>query len=249
MSLRTARTPATPAPTPAEILPLENGDHLTRAEFERRYDAMPHLKKAELIEGIVYMGSPVSVPGHANPHAIINGWLDRYCEATPGVEGSDNGSVRIDDDNMTQPDLALYITQSAGGTATINPDGYFVARPELVVEVASSSASHDLHTKKRLYARFGVPEYLVWRVRERAIDWFRLHGDRYEPLPADPAGALRSEVFPGLWLDTVALVGGNRPALSATLALGLATPEHAAFAVRLAAALAAPAPAPAPGAG
>ena len=40
-------------------LPLENGDRLTRAEFERRYAAMPRLKKAELIEGIVYVPSPV----------------------------------------------------------------------------------------------------------------------------------------------------------------------------------------------
>ncbi len=37
------------------VLPLENGDKLTRAEFERRYEAMPHLKKAELIEGVVYV--------------------------------------------------------------------------------------------------------------------------------------------------------------------------------------------------
>ena len=44
---------------PPRILPLEHGDHLTREEFERRYEAMPHVRKAELIEGVVYMPSPV----------------------------------------------------------------------------------------------------------------------------------------------------------------------------------------------
>ncbi len=28
------------------VLPLENGDRLSRCEFERRYQAMPHLRKA-----------------------------------------------------------------------------------------------------------------------------------------------------------------------------------------------------------
>lgn len=40
-----------------KILPLENGDRLTRSEFERRYHAMSSVKKAELIEGMVYMFS------------------------------------------------------------------------------------------------------------------------------------------------------------------------------------------------
>src|SRR5580692_489598 len=51
--------------------PLENGDRLTRAEFERRYDAMPRLKKAELIEGEVYMPSPVRHGQHSYPHSLL----------------------------------------------------------------------------------------------------------------------------------------------------------------------------------
>ncbi|MFM6311242.1 MAG: Uma2 family endonuclease, partial [Dolichospermum sp.] len=68
------------------IPPLENGDKLTRHEFERRYHAMPNLKKAELIEGVVYVASPVRAKQHGKPHARIMGWLIAYEAATPGVE-------------------------------------------------------------------------------------------------------------------------------------------------------------------
>ncbi|MGA7932141.1 MAG: hypothetical protein WCA35_01040 [Kovacikia sp.] len=47
---------------------LESDDRLIRSEFERRYTAMPHLKEAELIEGVVYVASPVRMRKHANPH-------------------------------------------------------------------------------------------------------------------------------------------------------------------------------------
>src|SRR5690242_18786909 len=68
----------TPLPdnTPAgngAVPPLRHGDRLTRAEFERRYDAMPHLKKAELIEGVVYMPSSVRLRSHGNPHGRLIG--------------------------------------------------------------------------------------------------------------------------------------------------------------------------------
>ncbi len=53
---------------------LHNGDRLTRAEFERRYGAMPNLKKAELIEGVVYVPSPVS-RAHSAAHFDLIGWL------------------------------------------------------------------------------------------------------------------------------------------------------------------------------
>ena len=51
------------------IPPLENGDRLSLAEFERRYENMPSLKKAELIKGVVLMGSPVRFVQHGRPHA------------------------------------------------------------------------------------------------------------------------------------------------------------------------------------
>src|SRR3954453_7071257 len=152
-------------PAAAPIPPLQNGDRLTRPEFERRYDAMPGLKKAELIEGIVYMGSPVSHEGHGKPHLWLIGWLTRYLTATPGVDGGDNSSLRLDPDNMPQPDVCLYILHAAGGVIRISEDDYIEGAPELVAEVSSSSVSYDLHEKLRVYRRNGVREYLVWRVQ------------------------------------------------------------------------------------
>src|SRR5437762_2403275 len=98
METRTS-PPVIPSCAAEKILPLQNGDRLTRAEFERRYEAMPHLKKAELIEGVVYMPSPVRQPEHSRPHFNIIAWLGRYLDGTPGVEGGDNGSLRLDLDN------------------------------------------------------------------------------------------------------------------------------------------------------
>src|SRR5882672_24897 len=188
---------------------LENGDRLRRDEFERRYTAMPHLKKAELIEGVVYMPSPVRYRHHGAPHALLIGWLVQYAAGTPGVAVSDNSTVRLDLDNEPQPDALLLIDPTCGGQTRFSTDDYIEGSPELVVEVASSSVSYDLHAKLHVYRRSGVREYLVWRVLEQAIDWFVLRAGQYERLPVDANGLLRSEVFPGLWLDPGALVQGD----------------------------------------
>ena len=222
-----------PLPT---VPALEAGDQLTRDEFERRYAAMPALKKAELIEGVVYMPSPVRVRRHGSPHAKIIGWLGHYQARTPGVEVADNATARLDMDNEPQPDAMLSIAPELGGQVRFRPDDYVEAAPELVAEVASSSASYDLNTKRHAYRRSGVQEYIVWRVLEQQLDWFVLRGGRYEPLAADDRGVMRSATFPGLWLDPAALLRGDLAATLQVLDEGLSTPEHAAFATRLAAA-------------
>src|SRR4051812_42701023 len=102
-------TPTTPRKLPTRIPPLENGDHLTRNEFERRYNAMPEIKKAELIEGVVYMPSPVRVEQHGTPHAVLIAWLVYFWARTPGVSVADNSTVRLDEDNEPQPDAFLYV--------------------------------------------------------------------------------------------------------------------------------------------
>jgi Uma2 family endonuclease len=212
---------------------LENGDRLTRAEFERRYEAMPHLKKAELIEGVVYVPSPVRHRQHGSPHAHLTGWLVQYAAHTPGVEVSDNSSVRLDLDNEPQPDALLFIDPACGGQVRISADGVIEGAPELVAEVASSSVSYDLHAKLHVYRRNGVREYIVWRVLEREIDWFVLRAGQYERMPVDAQGLVRSEVFPGLWLDPAALVRGDLATALAIVQRGLASPEHVAFVTRL----------------
>lgn len=212
---------------------LENGDRLTRAEFERRYEAMPHLKKAEFIEGVVYVPSPVRHRLHGAPHAQLMTWLGLYTANTPGVEVGDNSSVRLDLDNEPQPDALLFIGPIHGGQVRISDDGIIEGAPELVAEVASSSVSYDLHTKLHVYRRNGVREYIVWRVLEREIDWFVLRDGQYERMPADAQGLVRSEVFPGLWLDPAALIRGDLSTVLAIIQQGLASPGHHAFVARL----------------
>ena len=221
------------APSPEAVPPLENGDTLTRAEFERRYEAMPHLKKAELIEGVVYVPSPVRHSYHGRQHAHLINWLGHYEVGTPGVEASGNATVRLDLDNEPQPDALLFIDPACGGQARIDADGYIEDAPELVAEVAASSASYDLHAKLRVYRRNGVREYIVWRVLDKEIDWFVLRDGQYERLHLDAEGLYRSEVFSGLWLDPAALLRGDLATVLAVVQRGLASPEHAAFAARL----------------
>lgn len=213
--------------------PLENGDRLTRVEFERRYDAMPQLKKAELIEGVVYVPSPVSFKQHGEQHAAFVTWLGVYTASTPGVNVADNSTLRLDLDNEPQPDAALFIAGQRGGQAQVDEDGYIAGAPELVAEVAASSESYDLGPKLHVYRRNGVREYVVWRVRDEEIDWFALREGRYEPLAPDERGILRSEVFPGLALDRAAMLRLDLAAVLGTLSESLARPEHAEFVKRL----------------
>ena len=226
-----------PTPVPPTVVvvvpPLEQGDHLTRDEFERRYAATPGVKKAELIEGVVTIASPVRVNHHGSPHADLMTWLGVYRSQTPGVRGADNATIRLDLDNEPQPDATLMIEPSRGGRARISDDDYIEGAPELVAEVASSSVSFDLHAKLRVYRRNGVPEYFVWRVDDRAVDWFVLRQGQYVPQVPDAAGVLRGEAFPGLWLDVPALVRGDLAAVLAALQTGLADVSHADFVARL----------------
>lgn len=223
------------APAMAEIPPLETGDHLTRQEFERRYNAMPHIKKAELIEGVVYMPTPVRFESHGKPHGYVIGWLAVYCAATPGVELGDNATVRLDTDNEPQPDALLRLDPELGGNSHISADDYVEGAPELIVEIAATSAAYDLHDKLKVYRRNGVQEYLVWQVYDQRLDWFRLSEGEDVLLKPDEAGVVRSQVFPGLHLAVPALLDGDLAAVLAELQKGLNTEEHAAFVERLSA--------------
>ncbi|SKB12212.1 conserved hypothetical protein [Planktothrix sp. PCC 11201] len=215
---------------PPRLIPLlENGDLLSRAEFERRYQSMPYVKKAELIEGIVYMASPLRFQPHAEPHANLIGWLWNYKIATPGVRLGDNPTVRLDLDNEPQPDVVLLIDPNCGGQSRFSNDGYIEGAPELVAEIAASTASIDLRDKKRIYRRNGVKEYLVWQVMEGRFDWFFLQDGEYISLTPDAKEIIHSRVFPGLWLSVSALLNGNMLEVIATLQTGLATPEHQQF--------------------
>jgi Uma2 family endonuclease len=225
--------PVQDSPEPdTTIPPLENGDRLTRIEFERRYEAMPHTK-AELIEGVVYMPSPVHHKKHGRPHALASFWLGTYWACTDGVDEGAESSLRLDLDNEPQPDVFLMILPEFGGQASFSDDDFVVGAPELVFEIASSSASIDLHRKLNAYRRNGVQEYIVWLVREEEIRWLVLRAGAYERLGPDSEGVYHSEVFPGLALDAEAMVRGDKRTVAKVQREALNSPEHAAFVASL----------------
>jgi Uma2 family endonuclease len=211
--------------------PLENGDKLTRIEFERRYHAMPEVKKADLIEGIVYIASAVRYRSHSEPHADIITWLGFYSAYTLDVEIADNATVRLDADNEPQPDACLRI--SNGGQTRVSQDDYIEGAPELIVEIAASSAAIDAHEKLKVYRRNQVQEYLIWRVYDGEFDWFILKAGEYQQLVPNAAGVICSQIFPGLWLDKSALLAGNLAKVLAVLQQGLASAEHQSFVEKL----------------
>ena len=192
---------------------------------------MPEVKKAELINGIVYMASPVRAKQHGTPDGIMQGWLFTYMAATPGTRIAANSTVRFDADNVPQPDALLMI--ESGGQARIGKDGYIHGAPELVVEIAASSVSLDLHEKLDAYRRAGVQEYLVWRTEDQEADWFVLEDEKFTRLVPARNGTLQSRAFPGLVLDVPALLREDAGTLLARLNKSLGKPAHRAFATRL----------------
>ena len=216
------------------IPPLENGDRLDREEFQRRYDATPNLTKAELIEGIVYMPAALRFRSHGQPHSRVIAWLVTYEAMTPGVAAGDTPTVWLDRENAPQPDAVLLITPEAGGQTRLTEDDYVEGAPELIVEVAASSVSIDLHGKKQAYCRNGVKEYIVWQVLDQVIRWFVLDNSEYIEVFPDTDGVFQSRSFAGLWLDSIALLRGDMPQVFAVLQRGLQSPEHDGFVQKLA---------------
>jgi Uma2 family endonuclease len=189
---------------------------------------MPASVKAELIEGVVYMASPVSA-FHGNPHTDMIGWLYNYRIATPGTDTADNTTIRLDVRNVPQPDAVLYTLASHGGPVRISDDGYIEGAPDLAAEIAQTSASKDLGPKMTAYARNGIAEYIVWRTHDGELDWFVLRSGVYEPLQPDANGVFRSERYPGLWLDGYAMLERDAAKVNTVLQQGLQSPEHARF--------------------
>jgi Uma2 family endonuclease len=215
------------------VSPLENGMHLGATEFLRRYEAMPEIKKAELIGGIVYMGSPVRADQHGEPDGLVQTWLGTYAITIHGVRHGTNSTVHLGAMDVLQPDAFLRLQPELGGKSRIDEKGYIQGPPELVAEIAASSANLDAREKRDSYRRCSITEYLLWRTEDRQISWWYLHEDEYVPLPSSSDGVLRSRVFPGLWLDTKAALARDGAALIAKLNEGMRSEEYLRFAERL----------------
>lgn len=196
---------------------LESGDHLTRDEFHRRYSQRPDLKRAELIEGVVYVPSPTRFTWHDKQAALMIFWLSVFAMNAPDLEVGGSATIYLDEHNEVQPDAFMFRPEPNRSPVRITEDGYLEGAPQLLVEVAASSASYDLHQKLEAYRRNQVQEYIVWRVLDDAVDWFRWRNGEFVRLEPNAAGVIESEVFPGLRLDLARLLAGDRAGLVAPL--------------------------------
>jgi hypothetical protein len=217
------------------FLPLEPGQRLDRPTFHERYEAMPPDTRAELVGGVVYMPSPSS-NDHGEQNNDVGGWLFHYKRFTPGVRSPNDATVILDELAELQPDCQLRIPFELGGQTQLDESRYITGAPELIAEIARSSRSFDLKQKKADYERAGVVEYVVVELDPDRIHWFTRRGTRFVQMRPGPDGIYRSNVFPGLWLDPAALYSQDLDRLIQVLEQGLATPEHAAFVAKLAAA-------------
>jgi Uma2 family endonuclease len=217
----------------ATVVPtLEGGDYFERDEFMRRYEARPDIKKAELINNIVFMASPAR-EGHSEPETLFAFAVTTYMAATPYATARSNMTVNLSAQTVVQPDWYLRIEKIAGGRAGVGNDEFLDAAPELVIEVAVSSASYDLHTKKDAYEAARTGEYLVWQALDHRLNCFVLSNGAFQKALPDADGIYRSRMFPGLWLNVAAIGNGDILGVKASLDQGLASPEHTAFVAEL----------------
>jgi hypothetical protein len=217
--------------TVEQIQPLRAGQRLSREEFMRRWEAMPELKFAELINGVVYMPSP-QTSDHGGTEFTVETWLGNYVAFTPGCRGGSQSTWMMLQ-SAPQPDIYLWILPEYGGQSQIKGK-YHVGAPELAAEICYSSTAYDLGVKKDLYEKAGVQEYLAFIVDEQAIRWHRLVNGIYK-LSRPVNGIFRSKVFPGLWLDAAALWRQDLAGILKILERGLKSAEHTSFVKSLAA--------------
>jgi hypothetical protein len=176
-----------------EPLLFEAGDHMGREEFLARWEEMPDLKRAELIDSSLE---------HGDREILILLWAGTYGSQLGRVQALPNTTWMMEK-SAPQPDVALRIRPEFGGQSR-NVDKFAGGAPEFAAEVTRSTRSYDLGPKLKLYERAGVREYLVALLEEQRLEWRVLRGGRYELLQPDTAGIFRSVVFPGLWLDEAA---------------------------------------------
>ena len=158
-----------------------------------------------------------------------------YTKATPGVDGCANSTSILGPDAEPQPDTFLYLSAEHGGQTVVDDDGYVAGAPEWIGEISDSTESIDLNRKKLDYEKAGVREYMVAALRTGELFCFSRRRGKFKPLPQDADGIIRSEVFPGFWLDGNAFLQEDSQRLRAALRRGLVSAEHAAFVAKLAA--------------
>jgi Uma2 family endonuclease len=212
---------------------LVNGDRMKQPEFHRRYLQYPEDKKFELIGGVVYMASPLSIP-HSDYDGEVGFVLELYRRATPGTHVLHNATAILGEESEPQPDLGLRILPEYGGQSRTSEDELVLVAPELLVEIAYSRRAIDMHAKRTDYQQTGVVEYIVVCVEEGELHWF--HFPPGGAISPDREGIARSKVFPGLWLAVPALLARESDRVRQVAEMGLASKAHGTFVRRLEAA-------------
>lgn len=218
---------------------LHRGDKMDQPEFHRAYSDMPEEYRAELIGGMVFEPSPLSVE-HGEIHGYLVAAILAYAGRTKGLHAGDNATVILGPEDEVQPDVFLRILPEYGGRSkTIarrdrkisrKPLKYVKGTPELIAEVAHSSRAIDLHFKKERYRLAGALEYLVVCLDPEGIHWFDMsNGNEF----ACQFGIFQSKVFPGLWIDGEALLKCDYTALLESINAGMRSSEYALFAEKL----------------
>jgi len=204
---------------------------MSSEEFLERWERMPALKQAELLEGMVYMASPIRIE-HGYWDRRVSAWLSLFVDRVHGLGAATNTTVDLGERNVPQPDQIAYTKPEFGGRSTV-VRGVFTGVPELAVEVSYSSADIDHTVKKAIYSAASVEEYVVFDLLARKVTWWRLADGSYKKIPRGADGVRRSHVFPGLWLDERAFWIEDNERMFEVAAEGLASPEHAEFRKRL----------------
>jgi Uma2 family endonuclease len=211
---------------------LVEGLRLDQPTFHALYEAMPPGTRAELIDGVVYMPSPVGME-HGKGQVTVSVWLSYYAERTPGVEAMANATTILGWKSEPEPDGLLRILAEHGGR-TSSERGFLHGAPELIVEVSKATRYVDLGPKLDDYERGGVLEYIVRAIDPDEVFWFAQDRGALVQRSVGDDGLYRSAVFPGLRLDPAALVAGDTRRLREVVDLGCATAEHAVFVEKLA---------------
>ncbi len=165
----------------------------------RRYERLPEVKRAELLEGTVCVHPPL-IYSLSHRRTLLTYLLVRYQMLHPETETVGNTTWLIDGENVAQPDSSYRVKR--GGSSWLDQEGFLRGVPEMVFEVTS-----DIHSRKDLYQRVRAQEFVHWRVEFEAIDFYRLDSGSGVFLKEQPDadGVWRSWVFPGLALDVDAL--------------------------------------------
>lgn len=122
---------------------------LTVDEYLRVAEGDPAWERTELIEGVVYDMTPEYALHADAVHAVCRALEDLF----PSHRVRSNGSVRLSDDSMWDPDV--YVAS----ISTPRPKFPSASDLRLVVEVSVTTLRRDLVAKARGYAASSVPEY------------------------------------------------------------------------------------------